>query len=158
MDLGKNLYNLRKNKNLSQEEVAEKLNVTRQTISKWETNESKPDFDKILPICELFNITTEELLIGINTEKKELNETINNKHYYYKCNNIYIIFPIHNISPKLFQFYPIFSKYFPTTFSPPKTLSCSSFNAPHSVISSLPFNSKCTSISPYAYLYLCAYQ
>ena len=80
MDLGKNLYNLRKNKNLSQEEVAEKLNVTRQTISKWETNESKPDFDKILPICELFNITTEELLIGINTEKKELNETINNKN------------------------------------------------------------------------------
>ena len=82
MDLGKNLYNLRKNKNLSQEEVAEKLNVTRQTISKWETNESKPDFDKILPICELFNITTEELLIGINTEKKELNETINNKNTY----------------------------------------------------------------------------
>ncbi len=80
MDLGKNLYDLRKNKNLSQEEVAEKLNVTRQTISKWETNESKPDFDKILPICELFNITTEELLIGINTEKKELNETINNKN------------------------------------------------------------------------------
>lgn len=80
MDLGKNLYNLRKNKNLSQEEVAEKLNVTRQTISKWETNESKPDFDKILPICELFNITTEELLIGINTEKQELNETINNKN------------------------------------------------------------------------------
>ena len=80
MDLGKNLYNLRKNKNLSQEEVAEKLNVTRQTISKLETNESKPDFDKILPICELFNITTEELLIGINTEKKELNETINNKN------------------------------------------------------------------------------
>ena len=80
MDLGENLYNLRKNKNLSQEEVAEKLNVTRQTISKWETNESKPDFDKILPICELFNITTEELLIGINTEKKELNETINNKN------------------------------------------------------------------------------
>ncbi len=80
MDLGKNLYNLRKNKNLSQEEVAEKLNVTRQTISKWETNESKPDFDKILPICELFNITTEELLIGINTEKQELNETINNQN------------------------------------------------------------------------------
>lgn len=37
MDLGENLYNLRKKKNLSQEEVAEKLNVTRQTISKWET-------------------------------------------------------------------------------------------------------------------------
>ena len=50
MDLGENLYNLRKKKNLSQEEVAEKLNVTRQTISKWETGESKPDFDKIVQI------------------------------------------------------------------------------------------------------------
>lgn len=73
MDLGNNLYNLRKNKNLSQEEVAEKLNVTRQTISKWETNESKPDFDKIIPICNLFNITTEELLSGSKEETIKTN-------------------------------------------------------------------------------------
>ena len=38
MDLGKKLYELRKAKNLTQDDVAEKLNVTRQTISKWETN------------------------------------------------------------------------------------------------------------------------
>lgn len=68
MDLGENLYNLRKKKNLSQEEVAEKLNVTRQTISKWETGESKPDFDKIIPICELFEITSDELLTGVEKE------------------------------------------------------------------------------------------
>lgn len=79
MDLGENLYNLRKKKNLSQEEVAEKLNVTRQTISKWETGESKPDFDKIVPICNLFEITTEELLSGKQAEKKEnIKETISN--------------------------------------------------------------------------------
>lgn len=71
MDLGKNLYNLRKKKNLSQEEVAEKLNVTRQTISKWETGESKPDFDKIIPICHLFEITPEELLSGKHVNKNE---------------------------------------------------------------------------------------
>lgn len=71
MDLGENLYNLRKKKNLSQEEVAEKLNVTRQTISKWETGESKPDFDKIVPICELFDITSDELLTGEISESKE---------------------------------------------------------------------------------------
>ena len=67
MNIGEKLYELRKGKNLSQEEVAEKLNVTRQTVSKWETNQSSPDFDKILPICELFEISTEELITGKKT-------------------------------------------------------------------------------------------
>ena len=59
MNLGERLFELRKAKSLTQDEVAEKLNVTRQTVSKWETNQSTPDFDKIMPICELFEITTE---------------------------------------------------------------------------------------------------
>ena len=49
-NLGERLYKLRKDKQLSQEEVAEKLNVTRQTISKWETDQSMPDFDKVVPL------------------------------------------------------------------------------------------------------------
>ena len=74
-NLGERLFELRKTKNLSQEEVAEKLNVTRQTVSKWETNQSTPDFDKIIPLCELFEISTDELLTGIKKEtKKEENE------------------------------------------------------------------------------------
>ena len=64
MNIGEKLYELRKGKNLSQEEVADKLNVTRQTISKWETNQSTPDFDKIKPLCELYEITADELLTG----------------------------------------------------------------------------------------------
>ena len=64
MSLGERLYNLRKNKNLSQEEVAEHLDVTRQTISKWETDQSVPDFDKIVPLCKLYNISSNELLTG----------------------------------------------------------------------------------------------
>ena len=64
MTLGERLTDLRKKKNLSQEVVAEKLNVTRQTVSKWELDQSTPDFDKILPICKLYNITSEELLTG----------------------------------------------------------------------------------------------
>lgn len=70
MNLGEKLYELRKEKKLSQEEVADKLNVTRQTVSKWETNQSTPDFDKILPLCELFEISADELLSG---NKKEEN-------------------------------------------------------------------------------------
>ena len=64
MNLGEKLFELRKNKNLTQDDVAEKLNVTRQTVSKWETNLSTPDFDKIVPLCELYEITPNELLIG----------------------------------------------------------------------------------------------
>ena len=43
MSIGKKLYELRKQKGLSQEEVADKLNVSRQTVSKWETDQSMPD-------------------------------------------------------------------------------------------------------------------
>lgn len=64
MNLGERLFELRKAKNLTQDDMAEKLNVTRQTVSKWETNQSTPDFDKIVPLCELFEIGTEELLTG----------------------------------------------------------------------------------------------
>ncbi len=69
MSLGQRLLELRKSKKLSQEELAFKLNVTRQTISKWETDQSTPDFDKIVPICELYNISVEELLTGKKEEK-----------------------------------------------------------------------------------------
>lgn len=68
MDLGQRLLELRKSKHLSQEEVAYKLNVTRQTVSKWETDQSTPDFDKIIPLCELYGISPDELLTG----KKEI--------------------------------------------------------------------------------------
>ena len=71
MNIGEKLYELRKGKNLSQEEVADKLNVTRQTISKWETNQSTPDFDKIKPLCELYGITADELLTGEKKEKEQ---------------------------------------------------------------------------------------
>lgn len=70
MSIGTKLYELRKKKGLSQEEVADTLNVSRQTVSKWETDQSMPDFDKIVPICELYSITADELLMGIKKEKE----------------------------------------------------------------------------------------
>lgn len=75
MNLGNRLYELRKQKNMSQEEAAEKLQVTRQTISKWETNQSQPDFDKIIPICELYGITVDKLFGDLkgSIDKKEYN-------------------------------------------------------------------------------------
>ena len=70
-NLGERLLELRKDKRLSQEEVAEKLNVTRQTVSKWETDQSMPDLDKIVPLCELYGITPNELFIELK-EKESL--------------------------------------------------------------------------------------
>ena len=62
MTLPERLMKLRKAAGLSQEEVADKLEVTRQTVSKWETGQSSPDLDKVLPLCSLYNVTPDELL------------------------------------------------------------------------------------------------
>ncbi len=77
-NFGERLLELRKDKKLSQEEVADKLNVTRQTVSKWETNQSMPDFDKIVPLCELYGITPNELFIELKEKEayKNIESTI----------------------------------------------------------------------------------
>lgn len=81
MSIGQKLSDLRKSKHLSQEEVADRLGVTRQTISKWETDQSTPDFDKIIPICELFGLSSDELLGNINSDdtKEKKGEEITSK-------------------------------------------------------------------------------
>lgn len=53
---------LRKSNNLTQEELAEKLNVSRQSVSKWESGQAVPDLDKILALSAVFNVTTDYLL------------------------------------------------------------------------------------------------
>ena len=74
MSLGERLLQYRKSINMSQDQLAEKIGVTRQTISKWETDQSTPEFNKIEPLCKVFGITTDELIKGesiINKEDKE---------------------------------------------------------------------------------------
>ena len=56
MNLSENLQNLRKAKGMSQEELAEKLDVSRQAVSKWETGETSPETEKIIMICDLFDL------------------------------------------------------------------------------------------------------
>ena len=70
MTIGERLLKLRRDKNISQEELANVLDVSRQTVSKWETDQSLPDSDKIIPLCNYFGITSDELLTG-NTNIKE---------------------------------------------------------------------------------------
>ena len=73
MTIGERLLKLRRAKNISQEELANELDVSRQTISKWETDQSLPDSDKIIPLCNYFGITSDELLTG-NSNIKEAKE------------------------------------------------------------------------------------
>lgn len=68
------LIQLRKRNGFSQEELGEKLNVTRQTVSKWELNQSKPDTDKLLEISKLFNVDFNLLLDDNKTLENNKNE------------------------------------------------------------------------------------
>lgn len=68
MNINERLLKLRKEKGYSQEELANEINVSRQTISKWETGESNPDFDKIEPLCNLYGISADELIRGVKSE------------------------------------------------------------------------------------------
>lgn len=63
MFFGQNLQFLRKiGNNMTQEELAEKMGVSRQTISKWELNAVYPDMDKLVELCKLFSCTMDELV------------------------------------------------------------------------------------------------
>ena len=68
MSLGQNIYNLRTGREMSQLELAEALGVSRQSISKWETDASVPELEKLIKLSELFGISLDELVKdGINT-------------------------------------------------------------------------------------------
>lgn len=72
MTFAEKLIELRKSKGWSQEELGDKLGVTRQTISKWELGSTTPEMEKIAALSELFNITTDELIKGKAPEKSSV--------------------------------------------------------------------------------------
>ena len=92
MKINEKIYSLRKKNNLSQEELADKLNVSRQTVSKWELGDSCPDFDKIVPLCELFGITTDELLTDKKIEENNSDEKPDVKKALFICLAIFLYF------------------------------------------------------------------
>lgn len=65
-NFSKNLYTLRKQAGISQEELAERLNVSRQAISKWERGEACPDMDNLVAIANLFNVSLDTLVNEAN--------------------------------------------------------------------------------------------
>ena len=74
MILAEKVMALRKKNNWSQEELAEKLNISRQSVSKWESGASIPDIDKIIALSGLFGVSTDYLLKE-ELETEQLSET-----------------------------------------------------------------------------------
>lgn len=75
MKLGNNLFQARKKVGLSQEAVAEKLGVSRQTISKWETDETLPDIYQSKKLSNIYNISLDDLIefdVGLNEIEKAI--------------------------------------------------------------------------------------
>ena len=87
MQLGNNIYKSRKEKGLSQEKLAEKINVTRQTISNWELGETSPNPEQLILLSKSLNISIDEL-VGNEFEaskSEDKNESLKNLKNIYTC-------------------------------------------------------------------------
>ena len=65
MNMADRIEYLRKSKGISQEELADKVGVSRQAVSKWESEQSTPDIEKVILLSDFFDVTTDYLLKGI---------------------------------------------------------------------------------------------
>ena len=72
MDFGAQMKKLRTSRGLTQEQVAQKLNVSRQTISSWENNRNLPDLEMVVLIARIFNISLDNLILGDPTMTNKL--------------------------------------------------------------------------------------
>ncbi len=79
MTIGEKIAHLRSAADISQEQLAEKINVSRQSVSKWEMDQALPQIDKVLLLCELFNVSADELL----QDSVEIKKTERKKNKYF---------------------------------------------------------------------------
>lgn len=77
-EMGQRIKTMRKKMQLSQDDLADLLNVSRQTISKWETQEFLPDAYNLIKLSKIFNITVDEILTGSSLSKYSSRIIINN--------------------------------------------------------------------------------
>ena len=81
MKFGENLQKLRKEQGISQEQLAEKLGVTRQSVSKWESGASYPEMDKIVALCNMFHCDLDVLInkdVMEERERKDASSVVKN--------------------------------------------------------------------------------
>ncbi|HFH9946717.1 TPA: helix-turn-helix domain-containing protein [Streptococcus suis] len=68
--LAQQIKKLRTGQNLSQDDLAEKLYISRQAVSKWENGEATPDIDKLVQLSEIFGVSLDYLVLGKEPEKE----------------------------------------------------------------------------------------
>lgn len=71
MNIADRIQYLRKTKGISQEELADKIGVSRQAVSKWESEQSMPDIDKVIIMSDYFGVTTDYIIKGIETKGQD---------------------------------------------------------------------------------------
>lgn len=108
MTLGERIMKLRQSKGLSQEEFGAEMGVSRQAVSKWETNQAVPDVDKIIQMSDFFKVTTDYLLKDTNNQTYSVNETSNSSvpkksikermHFERKSKKTFLGLPLYHIN------------------------------------------------------------
>jgi transcriptional regulator with XRE-family HTH domain len=76
MKIADRIQNLRKSKGMSQEELADRIGVARQAVSKWESELATPDLEKVVIMSDIFEVTTDYLLKGIEPVKTDEHKTM----------------------------------------------------------------------------------
>lgn len=84
MNMADRIQYLRKSKGISQEELADKVGVSRQAVSKWESEQSTPDLEKVIIMSDFFGVTTDYILKGIEpiTDKEQKSKELTSKILY----------------------------------------------------------------------------
>ncbi|HBY32529.1 MAG TPA: XRE family transcriptional regulator [Clostridiales bacterium] len=76
MTIADRIQSLRKSKGMSQEELADRIGVSRQAVSKWESEQATPDLEKVVIMSDIFEVTTDYLLKGIEPVKADEHKTM----------------------------------------------------------------------------------
>lgn len=95
MSIGRKIADSRKDKNLTQEQLADLMSVTRQSISRWESEQSYPEMDKIVFLAEILGVSLDYLLkdnISDNDDKKEKSTTVTRLLYGLKGKKVKLSF------------------------------------------------------------------
>ena len=79
MNFGDNLKKLRTSKGMSQEKLAEKVNVSRQSVSKWETGDAYPEMNNLLELCKIFHCKINDLVNDSILDVNNLDDEVKNK-------------------------------------------------------------------------------
>ncbi|MDY4510620.1 helix-turn-helix transcriptional regulator [Streptococcus hyovaginalis] len=91
--LAQQLKSLRTAKKMSQDDLAEKLYISRQAISKWETDEATPDLDKLVQLADIFKVSLDFLVLGKEPEKEIVIESQMNA-WQFLAGYWWLLFPV----------------------------------------------------------------